>query len=169
MQPDDFPSLVKAARQMAASMSNNWEKLRDLTLPLVSFFSGYRFNRGIQQSLGTRRIQDLVCTFFCVSTDIRNNVQVVHTKGVCWRYVRASMTLQSYLPPLAEEGTLLVDGGYMNVLPADVMKRQMRARTVIAIETVRVGSPDKEAWIGIMRKCIHHPLGPITLDDPSPK
>ena len=117
MQPDDFPALVFAARQMAASMSNNWEKLCDLTLPLVSFFSGYRFNRGIQKSLGRRRIQDLVCNFFCVSTDLRNNVQVVHTKGVCWRYVRASMTLQSYLPPLSEDGALLVDGGYMNVLP----------------------------------------------------
>ena len=44
------------------------------------------------------------------------------------------MTLESYLPPLSEDGTLLVDGGYMNVLPADVMKRQMRARTVIAVD-----------------------------------
>ncbi|CAB9506410.1 Lysophospholipase NTE1 [Seminavis robusta] len=134
MNPDDYPALVKAAKQMADSMANNWEKLRDLTLPLVSFFCGYRFNRGIQRSLGLRRIQDLVCNFFCVSVDIRNNVQVVHTKGVCWRYVRASMSLQSYLPPLSEDGVLLVDGGYMNVLPADVMKRQMKARTVIAVD-----------------------------------
>lgn len=134
MQPDDLQSLVRAARQMAETMSNNWERLFDLTLPLVSFFSGYRFNRGIQKSLGRRRIQDLVCNFFCVSTDLRNNTQVVHTKGICWRYVRASMTLQSYLPPLSEDGTLLVDGGYMNVLPADVMKLQMRARTVIAVD-----------------------------------
>jgi lysophospholipid hydrolase len=134
INPDDYEALVNSARQMAASMSNNWEKLRDLTLPLVSFFSGYRFNRGIQKSLGLRRIQDLVCNFFCVSVDLRNNVQVVHTKGVCWRYVRASMTLQNYLPPLSEDGTLLVDGGYMNVLPADIMKRQMKARTVIAVD-----------------------------------
>jgi len=100
--PDDFSALVRDAKKMADSMANNWERLRDLTLPLVSFFSGYRFNRGIQKTLGRRRIQDLVCNFFCVSTDIRNNVQVVHTKGVCWRYVRASMTLQSYLPPMSE-------------------------------------------------------------------
>lgn len=111
INPDDFEHLVKSAREMAASMSNNWEKLRDLTLPLVSFFSGYRFNRGIQRSLGLRRIQDLVCNFFCVSVDLKNNVEVVHTKGVCWRYVRASMSLQSYLPPLSEDGALLVDGG----------------------------------------------------------
>ena len=132
--PDEFSALVRAAKIMADSMSNTMEKLLDLTLPLVSFFSGYRFNKGIERSFGQRRIQDLVCNFFCVSTDLRNNVQVVHTKGLCWRYVRASMTLQNYLPPISEDGTLLVDGGYTNILPADVMKRQMRARTVIAVD-----------------------------------
>ena len=35
---------------------------------------------------------------------------------------------------LFQDGTLLVDGGYMNVLPADVMKKQMQARTVIAVD-----------------------------------
>jgi lysophospholipid hydrolase len=134
INPDDYASLVKNARIMADTMSSVKEKLFDLTLPIVSFFSGYRFNRGIQKALGTRRIQDLVLNFFCVSTDIRNNRQVVHTKGVAWRYVRASMSLQSYLPPLAEEGCLLVDGGYMNVVPADIMKRQMGAKTVIAVD-----------------------------------
>lgn len=136
MNPDDFNALVKAARFMAETMSNVMEKLLDLTLPLVSFFNGYRFNRGIQKSLGKRRIQDFILNFFCVSCDIRNNVQVVHTKGVAWKYVRASMSLQNYLPPLSEEGSLLVDGGYMNVLPADVMK-QMGAKTVIAVDVTQ--------------------------------
>lgn len=70
------------------------EKLFDMTLPLVSFFSGYRFNRGIKRCLGNARIQDLVLNFFCVSTDIRQNRQLVHTKGLLWKYVRASMSLQ---------------------------------------------------------------------------
>ena len=36
-----------------------------------------------------------------------------------WRYVRASMSLAGYLPPLCdpEDGHLLVDGGYTNNLP----------------------------------------------------
>jgi len=43
--------------------------------------------------------------------------QVVHTKGSLWRSVRASMTLAGYLPPMWLNGSLLVDGGYLNVLP----------------------------------------------------
>ncbi|KAK2087221.1 hypothetical protein P7K49_033128 [Saguinus oedipus] len=43
------------------------------------------------------------------------------SERVCslWRYVRASMTLSGYLPPLCDpkDGHLLMDGGYINNLP----------------------------------------------------
>lgn len=39
--------------------------------------------------------------------------------GSLWRYVRASMSLSGYLPPLCDpiDGHLLLDGGYVNNLP----------------------------------------------------
>lgn len=48
----------------------------------------------------------------------------VHRSGPLWAYVRASMSLAGYLPPLCDpqDGHLLLDGGYVNNLPADVMK-----------------------------------------------
>uniref|UniRef100_A0A8C3HHT0 Patatin like phospholipase domain containing 6 n=1 Tax=Chrysemys picta bellii TaxID=8478 RepID=A0A8C3HHT0_CHRPI len=61
--------------------------------------------------------------------------------GSLWRYVRASMTLSGYLPPLCDpkDGNLLMDGGYINNLPADIA-RNMGAKTVVAID---VGSQDE--------------------------
>uniref|UniRef100_A0A8B9RP98 lysophospholipase n=1 Tax=Astyanax mexicanus TaxID=7994 RepID=A0A8B9RP98_ASTMX len=61
--------------------------------------------------------------------------------GSLWRYVRASMTLSGYLPPLCDpkDGNLLMDGGYINNLPADIA-RNIGAKTVIAID---VGSQDE--------------------------
>ena len=43
----------------------------------------------------------------------------VHTAGCLWRYIRASMSLSGYLPPLCDpvDGHLLLDGGYVNNLP----------------------------------------------------
>ncbi|PSN45232.1 hypothetical protein C0J52_07012 [Blattella germanica] len=40
-----------------------------------------------------------------------------------WRYVRASMSLSGYMPPLCDpsDGHLLLDGGYVNNLPVSVM------------------------------------------------
>lgn len=39
--------------------------------------------------------------------------------GCLWRYIRASMSLSGYLPPLCDpkDGHLLLDGGYVNNLP----------------------------------------------------
>lgn len=53
----------------------------------------------------------------------------VHRFGYMWRYIRASMSLAGYLPPLCENGQLLVDGGYLNNLPADIMVRLLSLRT----------------------------------------
>lgn len=42
--------------------------------------------------------------------------------GSLWRYVRASMSLSGYMPPLCDpkDGHLLMDGGYINNLPGTV-------------------------------------------------
>lgn len=42
-------------------------------------------------------------------------------KGCLWRYIRASMSLSGYLPPLCDpkDGHLLMDGGYINNLPGN--------------------------------------------------
>merc|ERR1712071_115978 len=118
---------------MAASMSDWKEKLWDLTLPITSLFSGHRFNVGLRKFFGKLRIQDLVLDFFCVSTDLQANKMVVHTTGLLWKCVRASMSLVTYLPPISEGTSLLADGGYTNLVPADVM-RARGARIVISVD-----------------------------------
>ncbi len=50
-----------------------------------------------------------------------------------WRYIRASMSLSGYLPPLCDNGNMLLDGGYLNNLPTDV-KKKIGARTIIAVD-----------------------------------
>jgi len=140
--PDDYDLIAECVHEMANDMSSISNKLRDLTFPLTSFFSGHHFNRGIQKILKNARIQDFVLNFFCVSVDISNSCQMVHTKGLAWKYVRASMTLTGYLPPISEDNRLLVDGGYMNVVPADVMA-DMGAKKIIAVD---VSKEDKTVF-----------------------
>lgn len=36
----------------------------------------------------------------------------IHDSGYAWRYIRASMTLVGLLPPISDNGKVLVDGGY---------------------------------------------------------
>jgi lysophospholipid hydrolase len=132
--PDDYETLIAKSKRMAVRLASVKDKLLDLTFPVVSYFNGSRFNDTIIESVGEHtRIQDLILTYFCVTTDICQSSEVIHTKGCCWKYVRASMSLQGYLPPICENGMLLLDGGYANVVPGDVMAKQ-GAKTVIAVD-----------------------------------
>jgi lysophospholipid hydrolase len=121
-------------------MSSNWAKIKDLTFPITSYFNGNVFNAGIMRHFGDLRIEDLWLDYFCISTDITASKGVVHHNGMLWRYVRASMTLGPYLPPMCEvypgddNVHYLVDGGYVNNLPADEMKRLQGPLAIIAVD-----------------------------------
>jgi len=123
---------------MAENMSSIGEKVFDLTLPLVSYFDGRRFNRGIIDRIGKRtKIEYLKLKFFCVSTDLCSYSQAVHLSGLCWKFVRASMSLHGYLPPISENGQLLLDGGYTSLVPVDIMSKELQPRVVIAVDVSR--------------------------------
>eukprot|EP01134_Creolimax_fragrantissima_P001612 CFRG1612T1 len=116
-------------------MASLWSKIMDLTYPITAMFSGSSFNTAIHKLFEERQIEDLWLPYFCVSTDLTDSKMKIHRHGTLWRYVRASMTLAGYLPPLCDpdDGHLLVDGGYVNNLPADIM-REMGASSIIAID-----------------------------------
>uniref|UniRef100_A0A8C1RE54 lysophospholipase n=1 Tax=Cyprinus carpio TaxID=7962 RepID=A0A8C1RE54_CYPCA len=129
------------AREWAMEMTSVFKKMLDLTYPITSMFSGASFNSSINAVFKDKQIEDLWIPYFNITTDITASVMRVHTDGSLWRYVRSSMSLSGYLPPLCDpkDGHLLMDGGYINNLPADVA-RSMGAKVVIAID---VGSQDE--------------------------
>ncbi|GFH50912.1 patatin-domain-containing protein [Chaetoceros tenuissimus] len=141
--PDSYEMVENSCRQMADMMASKKEKILDLTLPIVSYFNGSRFNQGIKDCIGENtNITDLVLNYFCVSTDLNHCARVIHTKGPCWKYVRASMSLHGYLPPIAEKGRLLVDGGYTNVVPGDILHHDFSAKAVIAVDVSKQDDND---------------------------
>ncbi|KAM9447170.1 patatin-like phospholipase domain-containing protein 7 [Clarias gariepinus] len=129
------------AREWALDFGKMFKKILDLTYPVTSMFTGASFNSSISGLFKDRQIEDLWIPYFNITTDITASAMRVHTDGSLWRYVRASMSLSGYLPPLCDpkDGHLLMDGGYINNLPADVA-RSMGAKVVIAID---VGSQDE--------------------------
>jgi predicted acylesterase/phospholipase RssA len=182
------------ARRLAVHMSSTWNQLMDLTIPVVSYFSGFRMNKVLEPLFRGAKIEDCWLPFFCMTLDLVSCVPIVHRNGTLWRYVRASMALVGFLPPLCDwapreaagaEGTdpssprtsldgktaesaartsmndrselpddtkptrgrrlsrvgrqepgklhVLVDGGYVNNCPTDVM-RAMGARVIVAVD-----------------------------------
>ncbi|XP_068740999.1 patatin-like phospholipase domain-containing protein 7 isoform X2 [Montipora capricornis] len=138
----DVTKMCQKVREWSMDMTSLFKKILDLTYPFTSMFSGSGFNASIRSTFGERQIEDMLLPYYCITTDITSSRMRVHTDGCLWRYVRASMSLSGYLPPLCDpkDGHLLLDGGYVNNLPADVMKT-MGAQTIIAID---VGSEDPD-------------------------
>ena len=73
--------------------------------------------------------------FRCVATDLNTLRAVTFSSGPLPQAVRASISIPGVFPPvLAANGHYLVDGGILDNLPTDVLKRDLHADTVIAVE-----------------------------------
>ena len=70
--------------------------------------------------------------FRCVAADINRGEPVVLRNGSLSRALRATMAIPAVFTPVTIDDQLLVDGGTMNNVPADVV-RAMGAATVIAV------------------------------------
>jgi predicted acylesterase/phospholipase RssA len=79
--------------------------------------------------------------FFCVSADLTQAEMRVHARGPLGRAVRASMSLPGIAIPVQDSGSMLVDGGLMNNVPADVLRTL--CGKVIAVDV----SPGKDLAI----------------------
>ncbi|XP_074028939.1 patatin like phospholipase domain containing sws isoform X1 [Leptinotarsa decemlineata] len=141
-QERNITTVTQKAREWSKKMTQWWRQILDMTYPMTSMFSGRDFNQTIRGTFGDTYIEDLWLPYFTVTTDITSSCMRIHSHGSLWRYVRASMSLSGYMPPLCDptDGHLLLDGGYTNNLPADVM-RSLGANHILAID---VGSVDDQ-------------------------
>ncbi|EKM84018.1 hypothetical protein AGABI1DRAFT_33142 [Agaricus bisporus var. burnettii JB137-S8] len=131
-------STAAKAKQFSGRMGNIWRMLSDVTYPIVAYTTGHEFNRSLYKAFYDLHIEDMWLPYYCNTTNIITSRMEIHETGYAWRYIRASMTLVGLLPPLCDNGQLLVDGGYIDNLPVQAMF-SMGASTVFACD---VGAVD---------------------------
>ncbi|KAI0512500.1 patatin-like phospholipase [Xylaria bambusicola] len=136
----DIVPMYGLAKKFAGRMSSMWRFALDLTYPSASYTTGHEFNRGIFKTFGSHQIEDFWLEFYCNTTNISKSRAEIHTSGYAWRYVRASMSLAGLLPPLCDEGSMLLDGGYIDNLTVSHMK-SLGADVIFAVD---VGSLDDD-------------------------
>lgn len=145
--------IIRRVYKFALRMGNVWTYVRDFTMPVTSWFTGAAFNFELASSFagGQTKIENFWLNYFCVTTDLTDSSMKVHYNGTAWRYIRASMSLAGYLPPMTdldvETGKVhfLLDGGYMNVCPADIMDDDPCCGTVIAADVA-----NRDAFEGLI-------------------
>jgi len=154
----DIISSSARASQFSGRLGNIWRMLSDVTYPLVAYTTGHEFNRSLYKAFYDLHIEDMWLPFFCNTANITTSRMEIHETGYAWRFIRASMSLVGLVPPLCDNGNMLVDGGYLDNLPVSTMF-DMGASEVIASD---VGSLDDNSprnfgdtvsgwWLMIMR------------------
>jgi len=109
-------------------------RVRDYTWPAVSLLSGTMLNGILEGASKERRIEDLWLPFFSVSTNLTHATPHIHREGPLFDAMRASVSLPGVFPPYQLDGDYLVDGGLLNILPVDVMRRIAGPGLLIAID-----------------------------------
>jgi len=124
-----FQEIIDAGRY-----SVSW---RNLTWPAISLFNAKGLTTIIQKIYGNQQIEDLWLPYFCVSTNLAKNTETIHYRGCLWEQIRSSISIPGVIPPMVQDGELHFDGGLLNNLPVDVMRKITTQRgTIIAIELV---------------------------------
>lgn len=89
--------------------------------------------------------------YACVSFDLRHQQEIVLDTGSMARNMRASMAIPGVFRPVVLDSLMLVDGGMINNLPIDVVRR-MGADIVIAVDLTQNKHDDYRSPLGFLRQ-----------------
>ena len=103
----------------------------------------------------TVSFDELPTPFRCIAVDLKRAEPVVLHDGSLSRSLRATMSLPLVFPPVTIGDRVLVDGGAMNNIPADVV-RGMGAARVIAVNVGELSEKERldYSFVGLMMETL---------------
>ena len=149
---------LKTLPEMIPNALEQFRKAGKWTLPMISLFTGKHLTRGFRHFLGDVEIEDLWRTYFCTSLNLVDGAIHAHQRGPLWEAVRASSAIMALFPPVLKGDACLVDGGFVNPCPTNVL-HQMGAGKIVVLSAFESGgvemdayfSPEASGW-GILKK-----------------
>ena len=98
-------------------------ELTDFSLSLNHLVKGKRIIEAIMEFVPDVAIEDLPIPYCAVATDLKAGKEVVFCKGSLFEAIRASISLPSFYAPVVRDDMILIDGGVMNPIPLNRVKR----------------------------------------------
>lgn len=98
-------------------------KLMDFAISKRGFIKGEKVFRKIKKYIGDVKIEDLPIPYAAIAADIENHQEIVFTSGSLINAIRASVSIPTIFLPYNIDGIDLIDGGMINPLPLNRVKR----------------------------------------------
>ena len=98
--------------------------LTDFSFSLNHLAKGNRIIEAIMEFVPDMPIEDLPIPYCAVATDLKAGKEIVFNKGSLFEAIRASISLPSFYEPVQRDDMVLIDGGVINPIPLNRVKRQ---------------------------------------------
>ncbi len=105
----------------------------DLTISRKGIMSGKKLESIITTLTGGQNIEDMPIPFAAIAADVVSYKPYIFTKGPVSTAVRASTAIPAVFEPVYLNDKILVDGGFVDIVPADMLT-EMGAGYTIAVD-----------------------------------
>ena len=100
--------------------------LMDFSLSISHIAKGERIINAMKKIVPDVNIEDLPIPYCAVATDAVTGTEVVYEQGSLYDAIRASISLPLVFSPVRQGERILLDGGLVNPLPLNRVKRSKR-------------------------------------------
>lgn len=97
--------------------------LIDFSLSINHLAKGDRIIEAIMEFAPDVAIEDLPIPYCAIATDLASGREVIFNKGSLFKAIRASITLPTLYKPVERDGMVMIDGGVINPIPLNRVKR----------------------------------------------
>ncbi len=98
-------------------------KLTDFSISNKGLVKGARVIKKLKELIPDRKIEELAIPYCAVATDIVTGAEKVFTEGSLYEAIRASISIPTFFQPFKLKGQFLVDGGLVNPIPINRIKK----------------------------------------------
>ena len=151
---NDYEGMLEMARKLFIEIN----PFNEYTLPIISLLKRRKIGYMGHVAYGETEIEDLWTNFFCVASNLTTSELRVYRRGAVWKAVRASSSLPGVVAPVIQDGEIYVDGGVINNLPGDIIRRQCGVVIVaevdpnlnLSFKIDKIPSPWKVFWSRVL-------------------
>jgi NTE family protein len=98
--------------------------LLDFTLSAQGFVKGEKVFKAMEEFIGDHQIENFHIPFTAVASDLLNKKEVHYRTGSLFKALRSSIAIPTVFTPVINNKSQLVDGGVLNPLPIDLVKKE---------------------------------------------
>jgi NTE family protein len=123
---------------LAAEMrdKDSFKKLADPAVPPIKgLFYGHKLKDHLEKTIGKPKIEELDRKFIAIAANLENYQRVVFNSGDLLEAVHASCAMPGIIVPVEVNGVRCVDGGVVDPVPVNVLKKYTDVDYIIAVST----------------------------------